>query len=151
MLAFEFFSSSSVASMLINLPKVSRWASDTNSVRWWHSLVTSFSSIWDAARCTSIFIIELALMTSYTWSCQMNSIKYYITVAVFLLQQIFLNQSLNSNNFQCMEIELHRPTRRISTTCYDGKGAIVDQPTLWLSSFHLHITFKFTSNLQSAK
>ena len=43
MLALEFLSSSSVASMLMNWPSVSRCASDTNSLLCWHSRCTSIS------------------------------------------------------------------------------------------------------------
>jgi len=44
MLALAFFSSSSVASMLMNRPSVNRCASDTNSLFWWHNRCTSISS-----------------------------------------------------------------------------------------------------------
>ena len=43
MLALAFLSSSSVASMLINWPRVSRWASETNSFFWRHKRCTSSS------------------------------------------------------------------------------------------------------------
>ena len=53
MLALAFLSSSSVASMLMNRPRVSRCASDTNSLFWRHSRCTSISSRSVADFCQS--------------------------------------------------------------------------------------------------